>query len=60
MAKITGEICDNREIHGKIVNGEIMGSTVKSEHGSKAAIVNIALKKYYLQFRQKKNKTKSN
>jgi len=30
MAKITGDICDNREIHGKIVHGEIMGSTQQS------------------------------
>jgi len=35
--KITAEICKkNREIHGKIT-----ASTVKSEHGSEAPIVNV-------------------
>jgi len=30
------ELCDNREIHGKI-----MALTVKSEHGSETHIVNM-------------------
>jgi len=36
MAKITAEICDNGQIHGKIT-----ASTVNSEHGPEALIVNI-------------------
>ena len=36
LAKIMADICENREIHGKIA-----ASTIKSEYGSEATIANI-------------------